>query len=32
MLTARDAVADKVEHLETAADGYLTKPFALAEQ
>jgi len=31
MLTARDAVADKVEHLEAGVDDYLTKPFAFAE-
>src|SRR5438046_884653 len=31
MLTARDAVADRVAGLETGADGYLVKPFALAE-
>ena len=31
MLTARDAVADKVQHLEAGADDYLTKPFAFAE-
>jgi two-component system, OmpR family, copper resistance phosphate regulon response regulator CusR len=31
LLTARDAVADKVEHLEAGADDYLTKPFAFAE-
>lgn len=31
MLTARDAVADRVQGLETGADDYLVKPFALAE-
>jgi DNA-binding response OmpR family regulator len=31
MLTASDAVADKVVHLEAGADDYLTKPFAFAE-
>jgi len=31
MLTARDAIADKVEHFEAGADDYLTKPFAFAE-
>jgi two-component system copper resistance phosphate regulon response regulator CusR len=31
VLTARDAVADKVEHFEAGADDYLTKPFAMAE-
>lgn len=31
VLTARDAVADKVEHFEAGADDYLTKPFAFAE-
>ena len=31
LLTARDGVADKVEHLEAGADDYLTKPFAFAE-
>ena len=31
VLSARDAVADKVGHLEAGADDYLTKPFALAE-
>jgi DNA-binding response OmpR family regulator len=31
ILTARDAVADKVSHFEAGADDYLTKPFAMAE-
>ena len=31
MLTARDAVADRVAGLEAGADDYLVKPFALAE-
>ena len=31
MLTARDAVADKVRALQLGADDYLTKPFALEE-
>src|SRR5947209_6788020 len=31
MLTARDAVADRVAGLEIGADDYLVKPFALAE-
>jgi len=31
VLTARDAVNDKVQHFELGADDYLTKPFALAE-
>lgn len=31
ILTARDSVADKVEHFEAGADDYLTKPFAFAE-
>ena len=31
MLTARDAVADRVEGLEAGADDYLIKPFAVQE-
>ena len=31
MLTARDAVADKVEGLDAGADDYLTKPFSFDE-
>ncbi|HTD66152.1 MAG TPA: response regulator transcription factor [Candidatus Limnocylindria bacterium] len=31
ILTARDAMADKVQHFEAGADDYLTKPFAFAE-
>lgn len=31
VLTARDALDDKVEHFELGADDYLTKPFAFAE-
>jgi two-component system OmpR family response regulator len=31
MLTARDAVEDRVRGLDTGADDYLTKPFSLAE-
>ena len=31
MLTARDAVEDRVKGLDEGADDYLTKPFALAE-
>src|SRR6266851_2171782 len=31
MLTARDALADRVRGLNTGADDYLTKPFALTE-
>ncbi len=31
ILTARDAMADKIKNFETGADDYLTKPFAFAE-
>jgi DNA-binding response OmpR family regulator len=31
MLTAKDAVAEKVKHMEAGADDYLTKPFAFSE-
>lgn len=31
ILTARDALSDKVQHFEIGADDYLTKPFAFAE-
>src|SRR5689334_8929816 len=31
VLTARDAMNDKVRHFEAGADDYLTKPFAFAE-
>ena len=31
ILTARDAVVEKVAHFEAGADDYLTKPFAMAE-
>ncbi len=31
VLTARDALGDKVRHFELGADDYLTKPFAFAE-
>jgi DNA-binding response OmpR family regulator len=31
VLTARDAMAEKVAHFEAGADDYLTKPFAFAE-
>jgi two-component system copper resistance phosphate regulon response regulator CusR len=31
ILTARDAISDKVTHFEAGADDYLTKPFAMAE-
>ena len=31
VLTARDALSDKISHLEAGADDYITKPFAFAE-
>jgi DNA-binding response OmpR family regulator len=31
MLTARDALADRIEGLDTGADDYLLKPFAFGE-
>jgi DNA-binding response OmpR family regulator len=31
ILSARDSLQDKVSHMETGADDYLTKPFAFAE-
>jgi two-component system copper resistance phosphate regulon response regulator CusR len=31
ILTARDALADKIKHFEQGCDDYLTKPFAFAE-
>jgi DNA-binding response OmpR family regulator len=31
ILTARDAIEDKVQHFEAGADDYLTKPFDIAE-
>lgn len=31
ILSARDSIQDKVSHMETGADDYLTKPFAFAE-
>src|SRR4029077_6759163 len=31
VLTARDAIADKITNFESGADDYLTKPFAFAE-
>ena len=31
ILTARDAMADKIKNFEAGADDYLTKPFAFAE-
>ncbi len=31
MLTAKDAVLDKIKHIEAGADDYLTKPFSISE-
>jgi two-component system copper resistance phosphate regulon response regulator CusR len=31
VLTARDTLSDKISHLESGADDYITKPFAFAE-
>jgi two-component system copper resistance phosphate regulon response regulator CusR len=31
MLTAKDGLADKIRHLDSGADDYLTKPFSSAE-